>query len=169
MKKSIQFLAYALLLIGAPAFGVLGQPTEMALTIVAAAVALAFTDLERFKRFKGAGFEAELREQVQAIVEKQTEPLVVQEATSAPVTKLDPKVKAVMQALDHPVFTWRYLGGVMKDSGQSREFVAQSLQWLLAKGFARRSVGKHGTIWSLTESGRIMVILDDFDDLDTAS
>lgn len=169
MKKWIQFFAYALLLGGSTVLGFLGKPTEMGLAIIAAAVALAFTDLERFKRFKGAGFEAELREQVQAIVEKQTEPVSVGEASPPQATKLDPKVKAVMEALDHPLFTWRYFGGVMKDSQQPREVVAQSLQWLVANGFARRSTGKHGTIWSLTESGRIMVILDDFDDLDAGS
>lgn len=166
MKKWIQGSAYGLLLIGSPVFGALGKPVEMGLIIVAAAVALAFTDLERFKRFKGAGFEAELREQVQAIVEKQTEPVLLQETSPTQATKLDPGTKAVMNALDHPVFTWRYLGGVAKDSGQSRDFVAQALQWLVANGFARRSVGKHGVIWSLTEGGRIMNILDDFDDLD---
>ena len=42
-------------------FGIFKMPTEMGLAIGAIIVALFFTNIEKFKRFKGAGFEAELR------------------------------------------------------------------------------------------------------------
>lgn len=53
----------SLLLILGPSlyFGYLGKPTEMGLSIVGGAVASAFLNLEKFDRFKGAGFEAEMR------------------------------------------------------------------------------------------------------------
>lgn len=61
MEQWIQFIAYTILLVGTMVFGFLGKPTEMGLAIVASAIALVFSDIERFKRFKGAGFEAEYR------------------------------------------------------------------------------------------------------------
>lgn len=171
MKQLIQFFAYTILLVGTMAFGFLGKPTEMGLAIVASAIALAFSDIERFKRFKGAGFEAELKEQVEAIVEKQTEPIHAEDsdATSPLAATIDPKTKVVMNALQHPEFTWRYLDGVIKDSKQPRELVIKTLQWLVENGFARRSIGKHGPIWSLTEEGRNKTVIDDFEVIDATT
>lgn len=42
-------------------FGFLKMPTEMGLAIGAIGISLFFANLEKFVRFKGAGFEAELR------------------------------------------------------------------------------------------------------------
>ena len=85
MKRLVQFAAYLILLVGTMVFGFMGRPAEMGLAIVVSAFALVFADLERFKRFKGAGFEAELKEQVEAIVEKQTELLPTEDAeTTSP-------------------------------------------------------------------------------------
>jgi hypothetical protein len=164
-KQCVQFAAYAILLVGTLVFGFLGMPTEMGLAIVASSIALVFSDIERFKRFKGAGFEAELREQMVAIVEKETElpPVPDVEATSPLSAPIDPATKAVMNALQHPEFTWRYLSGVVKDSKLPKDQVAKSLQWLVENGFARRSYGKHGSIWSLTEEGRHRNVIDDFE------
>ena len=166
MKQWIQFIAYTILLVGTMVFGFLGKPTEMGLAIVASAIALVFSDIERFKRFKGAGFEAELREQMEAIVEKQTEPILAEdsEATSPLAATIDSKTKAVMDALHNPQFTWRYLSGITKESKQPKELVIKTLKWLVENGFARRSVGKHGPIWSLTEEGRTKNVIDDFED-----
>lgn len=53
--------------------GVLGKPTEMGLIVVAGAISIAFLNIDRIKRFKGAGFEAEMRqavEQAHATVEQ---------------------------------------------------------------------------------------------------
>ena len=41
-------------------FGYLKMPKEMGLSILAIAIALSFNNLEKFSKFKGAGFEAEL-------------------------------------------------------------------------------------------------------------
>ncbi|WP_168013313.1 hypothetical protein [Halomonas salinarum] len=46
-------------------FGYLQQPKEMALMILACAIGGAFLNLDKFKWFRGAGFEAQLAETVE--------------------------------------------------------------------------------------------------------
>ncbi|PKG54058.1 MULTISPECIES: hypothetical protein [Halomonadaceae] len=46
-------------------FGAFKMPTEMGLAITAIALALAFANLDKFSRFKGGGFEAELKSAVE--------------------------------------------------------------------------------------------------------
>lgn len=45
-------------------FGFLGKPTEMGLSAVTGCLLLAFLNLEKFESFKGAGFEAKLKQAV---------------------------------------------------------------------------------------------------------
>jgi hypothetical protein len=54
----------SLLVIIAPGFyfGLVGKSAEMGLAIVAGAISAAFLNIDRIQRFKGAGFEAEMRE-----------------------------------------------------------------------------------------------------------
>lgn len=53
------------LILGPPmTFGFLGKPKEMGISVLAGAVAAAFLNIDKFKRFKGAGFEAEMKEVV---------------------------------------------------------------------------------------------------------
>ena len=73
--------------------------------------------------------------------------------------------EAVMNTLDHPKYTWRYLGGIKKDTGLNSNEVSRVLKWLVDYSFARQSQGKHGTIWSLTEEGRHLSRISDFEDL----
>ncbi|WP_139211276.1 hypothetical protein [Azotobacter beijerinckii] len=61
-NTTAQGLSFAVLLAGPITFGMLGKPAEMGLCIVAASIALAFSNIEKIKRFKGAGFEAEMLE-----------------------------------------------------------------------------------------------------------
>ena len=51
--------------IAAVLFGLLGKATEMGLIVVAGAVGLAFFNLDKIERFKGAGFEAEMKRAVE--------------------------------------------------------------------------------------------------------
>lgn len=46
-------------------FGLLGKSTEMGLIIVAGAIGLAFLNIDKIQRFKGAGFEAEMKKAVE--------------------------------------------------------------------------------------------------------
>lgn len=45
--------------------GLLGKPTEMGLIIIAGSISIAFLNIDRIQRFKGAGFEAEMRQAVE--------------------------------------------------------------------------------------------------------
>ena len=164
MNKLIRFSAFTIMLLGTMILAFLSKPAEMALAIVAAAMALVFNDIDRFKKIKGAGFEAELVEKIEAIMEKETEPTDWEDSdtTSPREAKIDSEIKAVMEALNHPEYTWRYLPGIVKATGSSKQIVVNKLEWLVENGFARRSTGKRGPIWSLTEEGRIRNVIDDF-------
>lgn len=170
MKFVVQVCGYATLLGGALLFGALGRSVEMGLAIVAGALALAFSEIERFRRIKGAGFEAELWDQIVAVVEKETEspPLEVDKEASPLSASVDSSTKNVMNALQHPEYTWRYLGGIKQDTKLESNKVSQTLKWLVENGYARRSQGKHGPIWSLTEEGRHLNTISDFEDLTKA-
>ena len=54
----------------------------MALAIVAGAMAFALINLDKFSKIKGAGFEAELRDQIEAVIEKETEPVLETEGAT---------------------------------------------------------------------------------------
>lgn len=45
--------------------GVMSKPTEMGLIIAACSISIAFLNLDRIQKFKGAGFEAEMRQAVE--------------------------------------------------------------------------------------------------------
>ena len=45
-------------------FGFLGKPTEMGLIIIASSITAAFINIDKIKKFKGAGFEAEMQKVV---------------------------------------------------------------------------------------------------------
>ena len=45
--------------------GVMGKPTEMGLIIAACYISIAFLNLDRIQKFKGAGFEAEMKQAVE--------------------------------------------------------------------------------------------------------
>jgi len=155
MKPVVQIAAYALLLLGTLFFGAKGQAAEMGLAIVASSIALAFAEIERFSRIRGAGFEAELRDQFQAVLEKETEVPSQARIHGDLVTEpLEPRIVAVMRALADPGYTWRYFGGVRKDSKLDSKDVSYALNWLVTAGYARRSQKNEGPIWSLTAKGR---------------
>ena len=164
MKITVQIAAYIVLLVGSVVLGFLGKPTEMGLAVVAAAVALAFSDLEKFSRIKGAGFEAELREKLETVIEKETEPQVSgEEGRLIPdVSRIDQSTRTVINALQHPEYTWRYMAGIKKDAKLKTEEVMKSLKWLLENGYVKQTQGKHGTVWNLTEEGRHLSAVIDF-------
>lgn len=54
-----------LLILGlAVMFGIMGKPTEMGIIVVAGAIAVAFLNIDKIQKFKGAGFEAEMKRAV---------------------------------------------------------------------------------------------------------
>lgn len=55
----------SLLTIGlAVMFGINGKPTEMGIIVVAGAICLSFVNIDKIQKFKGAGFEAEMKQAV---------------------------------------------------------------------------------------------------------
>lgn len=69
VTKFIKSAFYIILILGPSMyFGINKMPTEMGIAVVASALVLAFINMEKFEFFKGAGFEAKLRE-----VEKATD------------------------------------------------------------------------------------------------
>jgi hypothetical protein len=159
MKIIIEMCAFSVLLGGTLLFGVLGQPAEMALSIVAGALSFALVNIEKFSKLKGAGFEAVMRiEQVDAMLEKEIEPRPPlggdEELTDSHL--VDDNTREVMDALQNINYTWRYMGGLREDTGLSTDEISDALDWLISRGYARKSEGKQGEIWSLTNSGRYL-------------
>ena len=66
MQKNWLFIVSLIFtLIGVFVFGILRQPTEMGIMIVAGAIGMAFSNIDKIQRFKGAGFEAEMKQAVE--------------------------------------------------------------------------------------------------------
>ena len=66
MKDKFITISGCLLTLGlAVMFGMMSKPTEMGLIVAAGAIALAFLNIDKIQRFKGAGFEAEMKRAVE--------------------------------------------------------------------------------------------------------
>lgn len=155
-KAFAHFLSFAVLLGGPIFFGAFGKNTEAAVCVVAGALGLAFINIDKIKRFKGGGFEAEMKEQHEAMVAKESEP----EDGPAPLGLqahgfgFEENVKKVIFALNSSRYTWRSVGGISQESNLSRDIVTSSLYWLEENDLAMR-VGVSSRInWGLTEKGR---------------
>jgi len=57
----LNYIGFGLLVVSIFLFGLKGMVAEMGIAVAASAVFLAFANLDKFSKFKGAGFEAELR------------------------------------------------------------------------------------------------------------
>lgn len=62
MKKIMSIL---FIIVPSLIFGYLGKPVEMGLAIVAGAIAASFLHIDQISKFKGAGFEAEMKKVVE--------------------------------------------------------------------------------------------------------
>jgi predicted transcriptional regulator len=60
----------------------------------------------------------------------------------------------IIKALLNSSYTWRYVSGISKETGVSREKANETLDWLMKNGLAKSSQGATGRIWALTEKGR---------------
>lgn len=173
MRNFVEISSFVVILVGSIIFGLLGKPIEMGLLIASGAVSLFFLNLEKFSSFKAAGIEANLRDKIEAVVEKETEPFIKQssdlsgeEENPVPETSLiDKNTRKVIEALHHPEYTWRYLEGLKQDTKLNASEIKSSLRWLIDHGYARQSFGKYGTIWNLTEHGRYLNAVIGFEDV----
>ncbi|EGQ8002316.1 hypothetical protein [Vibrio vulnificus] len=64
MALIINIVGFVFMLVSVFLFGLKGMTAEMGIAVAASCVFLAFANLDKFTKFKGAGFEAELREAV---------------------------------------------------------------------------------------------------------
>lgn len=64
MTKVLNIIGFTLLTTSIFIFGLKGMAAEMGIAVAASGLFLAFANLDKFSEFKGAGFEAKLREAV---------------------------------------------------------------------------------------------------------
>jgi hypothetical protein len=159
MLSFYRFLAFAFILAGSGYFGYLARPAEMALAIVAGSIALAFSYIDKIQRFKGAGFEAEMRQQLEVVVAKETEPPRQSERSFIQVKAFgtDPDTDKVIKALGSEKYAWRYFGGIAVDTQLPKEKIQKSLDWLVENELATRANGKDGSLWGLLAEGRSLL------------
>ena len=152
-----QIFSFVLLIVGNFVFGWLGKPTEMGLCTLAGAIALAFANIDKLKRFKGAGFEAEMKEaQFQAMIAREAEPPEKPETPllSLKAFGLDEDTRKVVRTLGNSKYTWRTPKGVSQESGLPKAAVEKSLDWLLSNRLVIQAHVTNGRRWGLTEDGR---------------
>ncbi|WP_051822357.1 hypothetical protein [Desulfonatronum thiodismutans] len=152
-----QASAFIVLLAGSIAFGLLGKPTEMGLCILAAAIALAFSNIEKIKRFKGAGFEAEMLEkQVEAMIAKEAEPETKDESSliTGKAYSLDDTTRGVLNALGNSKYTWRTVSGIAQERGLSAVSVKKAIKWLTMNDLVVQAGTAKSANWGLSEEGR---------------
>ncbi|MCZ2808750.1 MAG: hypothetical protein O2V44_05295 [Candidatus Bathyarchaeota archaeon] len=64
MNKFLNIVGFLLLIASVFVFGLKGMAAEMGIAVAASGIFLAFANLDKFSEFKGAGFEAKLKEAV---------------------------------------------------------------------------------------------------------
>jgi len=145
--------AFVLLVISS-VFGFMGVPTEMGLSILAGALGLAFANIENIAEFSGAGFSAKMKCQIQAVVEKETEPEDISLTEEDKI--IEESEKSVIKALNNPKYTWRTLSGISKEASMPENEVWKALVSLIQKELVRTgNKNKTGEmIWALTRQGR---------------
>lgn len=170
IQKIIEIISFISILGISLVFGFLGKPAEMGLAIVAGGIAFSFVNLDKFSKIKGAGFEVDLvdlRGKIETIIEKETEYSVSgEDENSVPNSSLvDKNTRAVIDALQHHNYTWRYLGGIKTDTKLTETEINTSIKWLIENAYVKQSIGKHGIIWNLTNEGRHLSAVIDFENL----
>lgn len=129
------------------------MPTEMGLSILAGALGLGFSNIDRISKFKGAGFEAEMR-MLQTTIEAQIEP--TSEAKDAAkkddlLTDLELKV---LKSLQRPGYTWRYAKSVAAEVSQTTEYTESLLKNMKSRHLVDSGQGSNGEIWAATALGK---------------
>ncbi|KAA1164450.1 hypothetical protein [Pseudoalteromonas fuliginea] len=127
--------------------------TEMGLAILAGALGLAFSNLDKISKFKGAGFEAEMN-MVHTMLENQTEPTLEQKEEAKTKDDLTSEENKILISLQKPGYTWRYANTVAGEANVDKTIIANKLQTLMQRGLAKNGKGSNGEIWSITALGK---------------
>ncbi|MDZ7686942.1 MAG: hypothetical protein U5O39_19965 [Gammaproteobacteria bacterium] len=162
--NTILTVVSVLVLLGvSSAFGFLSMPTEMGLAIVAGALGLAFANIDKIAEFSGAGFSAKMKDQLQTVIDKETEPDLDPEAEERPaleligITQEDEHAEAALRALTNGKYTWRSIGGIAKETSQRSSEALNTLKLLKRKGLVEEGRSNSGSrIWTPTVRGSIV-------------
>lgn len=129
------------------------MPTEMGLAILAGSIGLGFSNIEKISRFKGAGFEAEMR-MVQTIIESQTEPSNEQQESAKKIASISDTENRILKSLQKPSYTWRYAKTVAGETSLTEKEVESTLSSLMTRGLTKSGQGTNGEIWAATALGK---------------
>ena len=137
----------------------LGKPTEMALVILAGSLGMAFSNIDKISKFKGAGFEAEMRDlRIDAILDKETESDPKENDPGLLEISFNRSLEKILSALNNPAYTWRTVAGVSKESGLPLETVTKELINLVGMDYVHQGKDRNKkVIWSLSKDGRNVV------------
>ncbi|MBV1788347.1 hypothetical protein KQ940_09790 [Marinobacterium sp. D7] len=153
IKITFQIASYAMLLGISSIYGFLERPAEMGLAVLAGALGLAFSNIDKISRFKGAGFEAEMN-MVQTMIESQTEPTSDQKEEAKQKDDLTNVESEILQKLQKPGYTWRYAKTVAGEISKDISSTEKSLASLMSRGFVKNGKGSNGEIWAITTLGK---------------
>ena len=153
IKIAFQIASYGMLLGISSVYGFMEKPTEMGLAVLAGALGLAFSNIDKISRFKGAGFEAEMN-MVQTMIESQTEPTSDQKEEAKKKDDLTEDENKILKRLQKPGYTWRYAKTVANEISQPTSFTVSALNSLMARGLAKNGNGSNGEIWAITTLGK---------------
>lgn len=142
-----------MLLVISTVYGFLSLPAEMGLAILAGAIGLAFCNIDKISKFKGAGFEAEMN-MVHTMLESQTEPTIAQQEAAKKQDNLSHDENCILVCLLQEGYTWRYAMTISRETGLSITETTDYLHQLMFKGFAINGSGTNGEIWSITSLGK---------------
>lgn len=154
LNSALTFFSAIILLGVSSVFGFMSMPTEMGLSILSGALGMAFSNLDKISEFSGAGFSAKMKDQLQAVIDKETEP---EESDSTDQQQpLNSMETSVLKSLSNHKYTWRTLTGISKNVSLSESETWKILVSLIQKELVRTgNKNKTGEmIWSLTQSGR---------------
>ncbi len=142
-----------MLLVVSSIYGFLSLSAEMALAILAGSIGLAFANIDKVAKFKGAGFEAEMN-MFHTMLENQTEPTIEQKQQAKAQNNLTHDESCILVCLLKPGYTWRYASTISSETGISPPELVDYLYSLMVKGFAKNGSGAKGEIWSITALGK---------------
>lgn len=155
-KSVVESASFAMLLLGSFYFGCVGSPAEMSLIIVASALGIAFSNIDRIREIKGVGFEAKLIDAIGPIIAKETEMPTEGglKVTFTPSIYLARTDADILKSLGNSKYTWRTITGVVKDTNYPVSTIRDGLTNLTKLGLAVQSeTGTHSS-WALTGRGR---------------
>lgn len=125
----------------------------MGLAILAGALGLAFSNIEKISRFKGAGFEAEMRK-VETIIDNQTEPTPQQKEKAQEIGKLHEIEIQILETLQGSSYTWRYSSTIANILARSEQDIQETLRSMMKRGLVKNGQGSNREIWATTVIGK---------------